>query len=160
VGPNDGAARGESVWADLRARRFQAGVPSAERTDRSAPIPEASSPSSVIDREPVRPFEPGTIGRLVEDEVADTLEMAEDLAGWAGARALDAIRNAEFSVNQVQRSMKGLAQELHDIAESMSSAMPAATPGKEASFDAGPWDLVEIPPSQELRSTSGSRSSG
>jgi hypothetical protein len=44
----------------------------------------------VIDREPVRPFEPGTIGRLVEDEVADTLEMAEDLAGWAGARALDA----------------------------------------------------------------------
>jgi hypothetical protein len=87
---------------------------------------------------------------LVEDEVAATLEMAEDLAGWAGAKALDAIRNAEFSVNQVQRSMKGLAQELHDIAESMSSTMPAAAPKKEASFDAGPSDLVEIPPSQEL----------
>jgi hypothetical protein len=70
----------------------------------------------------------------VEDEVAATREMAEDLAGWAGAKALDAIRNAEFSVNQVQRSMKGLAQKLHDIAESMSSTMPAAAPKKEASF--------------------------
>jgi hypothetical protein len=108
----------------------------------------------VLAREPVRSFEPGTIGRLVEDEVAATLEMAEDLAGWAGAKAIDAIRNAEFSVNQVQRSMKGLAQELHDIAESMSRGMPDAAPNaapeKEASFDAGPWDLVEIPSSQEL----------
>jgi hypothetical protein len=86
----------------------------------------------------------------VEDEVAATLEMAEDLAGWAGAKAIDAIRNAEFSVNQVERSMKTLAQELHDIAESMTLGMPAASPKKEASFDTGPWDLVEIPASQEL----------
>jgi len=150
VGPNDGGARGESVWADLRARRFQAGVPSTERTDRGAPIPEASSPSSVIDREPVRPFEPGSIGKLVEDEVAATLDMAEGLAYWARVRALEALREAETRVNQVQLTMKGLAQELHDIAESMSSTMRAAAPKKEASFDAGPWDLVEIPPSPEL----------
>ena len=101
-------------------------------------------------REPVGSFAPGTIGKFVEDEGAATLEMAEDLAGWAGAKALDAIRNAEFSVNQVQRSMKGLAQELHDIAESMSQTMPAAAPKEEASFDACPWDLVEIPPSQDV----------
>ena len=150
MGPSDSGARGESVWADLRARRSQAGVASAERMDRGAPTPEGSLSPYVPGREPVRSLEPGTIGKLVEDEVAATLEMAEDLAGWAGAKALDAIRNAEFSVNQVERSMKGLAQELHDIAESMSSAVPAAAPRKEGSFDAGPWDLVEIPPSQEV----------
>ena len=144
MGPSDSGARGESVWADLRARRSQAGVTSGASTR------EASQAPPVLSREPIRSFEPGTIGRLVEDEVAATLEMAEDLAGWAGAKALDAIRNAEFSVNQVQRSMKGLAQELHEIAESMSRGMPAAALKKEAPFDAGPWDLVEIPPSQEL----------
>jgi hypothetical protein len=143
MGPSDSGARGESVWADLRARRSQVGVTSGASTREASPAPPAP-------REPVRSFEPGTIGRLVEDEVAATLEMAEDLAGWAGAKAIDAIRNAEFSVNQVQRSMKGLAQELHDIAESMSRGMPPADPKKESPFDAGPWDLVEIPPSQEL----------
>jgi hypothetical protein len=147
MGPSDSGARGESVWADLRARRSQVGVTAAQNT---GPAQEATPPTSVIAREPVRSFEPGTIGRLVEDEVAATLGMAEDLAGWAGAKAIDAIRNAEFSVNQVQRSMKGLAQELHDIAESMSRGMPPADPKKESPFDAGPWDLVEIPPSQEL----------
>src|SRR5881397_1771148 len=121
MGPSDSGARSESVWADLRARRSQVGVATAQGPGPSAPTPEVSP--SVLAREPARSFEPGTIGRLVEDEVAATLEMAEDLAGWAGAKAIDAIRNAEFSVNQVQRSMKGLAQELHDIAESVSRGM-------------------------------------
>ena len=150
MGPSDSGARGESVWADLRARRSQVGVASAHSTGPAAPTRDAAPPPRVLGREPVRSLEPATIGRLVEDEVAATLEMAEDLAGWAGAKALDAIRNAEFSVNQVQRTMKGLAQELHDIAESMSQTMPAAAPKEEASFDAGPWDLVEIPPSQDV----------
>ncbi len=148
MGPSDSGARGESVWADLRARRSQVGVTTAIGVGPATPTSEASP--SVLAPEPVRSFEPGTIGRLVEDEVAATLEMAEDLAGWAGAKALDAIRNAEFSVNQVQRSMKGLAQELHEIAESMSRGMPAAPLRRETSFDAGPWDLVEIPTAQEL----------
>src|SRR5436309_1208997 len=104
MGPSDSGARGESVWADLRARRSQAGVTSGASTR------EASQAPPVLSREPIRSFEPGTIGRLVEDEVAAT----------------------------------------HDIAESMSRGMPAADPKKEAPFDAGPWDLVEIPPSPEL----------
>jgi hypothetical protein len=95
-------------------------------------------------------LEPATIGRLVEGEMAATLDMAEGLADWARVRALEALREAETRVNQLQLTMTGLAQELHGIADSMSSAMPAAAPKKEASFDAGPWDLVEIPPSQEV----------
>ena len=144
MGSGDSGARGESVWADLRVRRAQAAVV------LGAPTREALTRPSGLGGEPVGSFEAGTIDRLVQDEVAATLEMADDLAGWAGAKALDAIRNAEFSVNQVQRSMTGLAQELHAIAESMYQTMPATAPKEEASFDAGPWDLVEIPPSQDV----------
>jgi hypothetical protein len=130
------------VWADLRARRAQQAQVSA------------GTPDHVV-RQPLPPLGPGTRGKLLEHEVAATLGMAEDLAGWARAKAVDALRDAEAKVNEIQRGMNGLAQELHEIVESVSGALAASvvplTAAKDPALDeAGRTDVVEIPPAEDL----------
>lgn len=153
----DDRAKDESVWATPPAPESQENVESAQSTDAGAVGQEGPTPPYGYGREFVRSLDPGTIGKLVEHEVAAMLEMAEDAAYWVRARALDAIKDAEArvkdavaGVNEVQQGITGLAQELHDIVESVSRAAPALAAKEDASGEAPPSDVVEIPPSDEV----------
>ncbi len=148
--PRESNPRGESVWATPPAPKPEERPESPESGDRGATDQKRPTPPYGYGREFVRSIDPGTIGKLVEHEVAAMLEMAEDAAYWVRERALDAIKDAETRVNEVQRVITDLAQDLHDIVESVSSAGPGSATKEEAPLNAGPSDVVEIPPSDEV----------
>jgi hypothetical protein len=147
---NDDVTDG-SVWADLRARRAEQARASHARAD-GADLAAARRPPRV---------DPGTSGKLLEHEVAATVEMAEDLAGWARAKALDALRDAEAKVTEIQRRMNALAHELHEIVASVSAAMQSTTsPGGDSAVGlGGRIDVVKIPATEDVPQLAGEPSS-
>jgi len=74
--------------------------------------------------EPRRSLDPGSIGRLVEQEVANMLDAAEAEADRIGSKAMVVVQAAEEKIEALQRELASAVAQLRALAERTEQSAP------------------------------------
>ena len=74
--------------------------------------------------EPRRSLDPGSIGRLVEQEVANMLDAAEAEADRIGSKAMVIVQAAEEKIEALQRELASAVAQLRALAERTERSAP------------------------------------
>ena len=105
--------------------------------------------------EPRRSLDPGSIGRLVEQEVANMLDAAEAEADRIGSKAMVIVQAAEEKIEALQRELASAVAQLRALAER--TERPAPTTQRSP---AGPAPKTQRSPSGSVPTTQRSPSDG